>query len=624
MLTGLRRHSAGATRIAMSPSSFATALTIAGAAVLCLSAGAHAVPTSSAWQLPYDATKAEVVAAMAAFAPTVAPPQISPAHTAGGSSPSCGTAPSPPPADALNPMPASLKQVLDSIAGQLETMFTDTLKAQAGTCAIVSNQTTLWSGGFGSTRTVTDPTGHNATGDTVFRIGSVTKVFTTLMLKALQAQGIVSQDDPVSKYVPAYNPAVPTDKGAMPGADAAAWTTLRELASHMGGLPRYSPCTFGNCSITLDEAVQRMNSWTLKHYPGEVPDYSNVGFSLLGYALASAAAQAESTAAAPAPAGDTWASWMQANVFAKLGMANSSNAPPADASKMAHAYQSDGSQVPLYDLGFEAPAGQTFSSANDMARLIKLVFRDHAGLDRGATPDQLIGGNDVRSWVNDRSYDNADPVEPGYVEFTSWGVPWEVYRVSQAAPTMASFPRYPLITKDGSVPGYEAMLMMQPDMKLGFFCAMAESGESGSGANFDGSVVLTLGYELMPKLVAALQALAPPPAVPAQPHAFDGMYNGTGQFVGVAMEAKWDDKGRALMVQQIPGMKAPMAATWLGGSAFEMGPARDSTGCLGLQTGMGYVLGFEGAGGSGEDTVTRAVLQGFNVYPAEFERTGGV
>ena len=67
------------------------------------------------------------------------------------------------------------------------------------------------------------------TGDTVFEIGSITKVFTSLILADMVGRGEVALNDPVAKYLPP-GVKVPERKGRQ--------ITLVDLATHMSGLPR--------------------------------------------------------------------------------------------------------------------------------------------------------------------------------------------------------------------------------------------------------------------------------------------------------------------------------------------------------------------------------------------------
>jgi D-alanyl-D-alanine-carboxypeptidase/D-alanyl-D-alanine-endopeptidase len=123
-------------------------------------------------------------------------------------------------------------------------------------------------------------------GDSVFEIGSVTKVFTALLMADMVQRGEVALDDPVAKYLPPEGrPRAYKDKPI----------TLLELATHTSGLPK-NPT---NLSVTdpmnpyadyADYTVARLYEFLAGlsplSYPGVNYEYSNVGFGLLGHVLA--------------------------------------------------------------------------------------------------------------------------------------------------------------------------------------------------------------------------------------------------------------------------------------------------------------------------------------------------
>ena len=118
------------------------------------------------------------------------------------------------------------------------------------------------------------------TPDTGFRIGSLTKIFTVIELLQLRDTGRLSLNDPVTRLLPNFtvrNPFRTTDN-----------ITLRQLASHMSGLPREAPCSNiynGGCDIPYDEMYKRLADISLIYPPGVMPLYSNLGFGLLGRAM---------------------------------------------------------------------------------------------------------------------------------------------------------------------------------------------------------------------------------------------------------------------------------------------------------------------------------------------------
>jgi CubicO group peptidase (beta-lactamase class C family) len=120
-------------------------------------------------------------------------------------------------------------------------------------------------------------------GDTGFEIGSVTKVFTALLLADLVRKGEVALADPVAKYLPA----VKIRNGSS--------ITLLGLATHTSGLP-FMPDdvpAFDDSAATKYGAAQLyqfLASSELPRHRGTKWDYSNIGYWLLGQAIASRAA----------------------------------------------------------------------------------------------------------------------------------------------------------------------------------------------------------------------------------------------------------------------------------------------------------------------------------------------
>jgi CubicO group peptidase (beta-lactamase class C family) len=127
-------------------------------------------------------------------------------------------------------------------------------------------------------------------GDTIYEIGSITKVFTALLLANMAEDGLVNLTDPVQKFLP---PSI-----QMPVYDGTE-ITLIDLVSHMSGLPRI-PSNLNNFKdyLSLDFVKNPYASYTpqrlyaflskhsLKTKPGTKCSYSNLGMGLLGHALA--------------------------------------------------------------------------------------------------------------------------------------------------------------------------------------------------------------------------------------------------------------------------------------------------------------------------------------------------
>jgi CubicO group peptidase (beta-lactamase class C family) len=139
--------------------------------------------------------------------------------------------------------------------------------------------------GYGS---VTVKKGLAPDGDTVFEIGSITKVFTTLVLAQMVRDGELKLDDPVKKHLPP-EVKVPrrNDKDI----------TLLHLATHTSGLPiaptdmrwhvLVRPRDWDNpyAHYGTRQLYAFLAKYRLPRDPGESYDYSNVGLGLLGIAL---------------------------------------------------------------------------------------------------------------------------------------------------------------------------------------------------------------------------------------------------------------------------------------------------------------------------------------------------
>ena len=124
--------------------------------------------------------------------------------------------------------------------------------------------------GFGRSE---DGSGAEPDGNTLFRIGSITKAFTGQVLASLVADGAVSLTDPLTKYAPRF--IAPLSEGGRP-------IRLVDLATHSAGLPREVPHEPGPpddpfASITLDAFERWLRANPLLFTPGTAVSYSNFG-----------------------------------------------------------------------------------------------------------------------------------------------------------------------------------------------------------------------------------------------------------------------------------------------------------------------------------------------------------
>src|SRR5271166_5375611 len=217
--------------------------------------------------------------------------------------------------------------------------------------AIVNGQTSIQ--GFGRRDDTSDA---EPDGNTLFRIGSITKAFTGQVLASLAADGVVSLTDPLTKYAPRF--IAPLSEGGRP-------IRLVDLATHSAGLPREVPHEPGPpddpfASITLDAFERWLKANPLLYTPGTSVLYSNFGFDLLAAAL---------SAAARKPYPDLIAE----RVLKPLGLDDTTFAPAGDeTARLMRGHDFDGAPVPYAQTGSDiVGSGGLYSSPRDLLRWLQ-------------------------------------------------------------------------------------------------------------------------------------------------------------------------------------------------------------------------------------------------------------
>ncbi len=227
--------------------------------------------------------------------------------------------------------------------------------------ALIDDQKIVWAHGFG----YQDPNKKTpATAETVYRIGSVSKLFTDIGVMQLVEKGELDLDAPVSKYLPDFHPHNPFDKPI----------TLRELMSHRAGLLREPPVGnyFDPSDLSLADMVKSLNDTTLVYAPETHTKYSNAGVATVGYVL-----QEHS--------GQPFASYLKHAVLDPMGLHDSAFGPdPRLMQNLSKAYMwsYDGKvfQAPTFELGM-APAGCMYSTVLDLSRFVSVLFNGGQGPD---------------------------------------------------------------------------------------------------------------------------------------------------------------------------------------------------------------------------------------------------
>ncbi|HEX2417563.1 MAG TPA: serine hydrolase domain-containing protein [Micromonosporaceae bacterium] len=179
---------------------------------------------------------------------------------------------------------------------------------------------------------------------TQFRIGSVTKTFTAVLLMQCRDDGLLDLDDPVSAHLK-----VPRHGGL----------TLRRLLSHTSGLQRepYGDIWDTLATPGLEQTLAELARAERVLPPARRFHYSNLGFALLGQVVA-------------AKRGGTWAEVLADRVLRPLRLETVTVTPNERAATgyLVDAYSDHARPEPVTSLGAVGPAGELWSTAGDMAR----------------------------------------------------------------------------------------------------------------------------------------------------------------------------------------------------------------------------------------------------------------
>lgn len=192
--------------------------------------------------------------------------------------------------------------------------------------------------------------------DTQFRIGSVTKTFTSVLLMRCRDDGLLDLDDPVGRHLdlPAHGD-----------------LTVRRLLSHTAGLQREP---FGDVWDSLrapDTGTLLSDLARVERVlpPGRRYHYSNLGMAILGYLVGKLR-------------GGTWEEVLIDQILTPLGLAGVTVRPTGKATTgyLVDAYSDHARPEPSTDFGAVGPAGQLWGTATDLARWAAFLA-DPAALD---------------------------------------------------------------------------------------------------------------------------------------------------------------------------------------------------------------------------------------------------
>ncbi|MFF4562586.1 serine hydrolase domain-containing protein [Streptomyces sp. NPDC001435] len=211
-------------------------------------------------------------------------------------------------------------------------------RAPSLVAAVVRDGRAVWHGA----RTSVD--GHAPDENVQYRIGSITKTFTAVLVLRLRDEGLLDLGDPLEKHLPGT------------GAGEA---TIAELLAHTGGLAAESPGPWWERTpgSLRPELADVLGEQPLLHPVGRRHHYSNPGYTLLG-------ALVEELRGAP------WEDVLRREILEPLGLCRTSAQPqaPHAGGWAVHPWADVMLPEPAEDLGRMAPAGQLWSTSGDLAR----------------------------------------------------------------------------------------------------------------------------------------------------------------------------------------------------------------------------------------------------------------
>jgi serine-type D-Ala-D-Ala carboxypeptidase/endopeptidase len=306
-------------------------------------------------------------------------------------------------------------------------------------------------------------------GDTIFEIGSMSKVFTSLLLADMVRRGEVRLDDPVVKYLPP-GVVMPTRAGKQ--------ITLIDLATHTSGLPRLP----GNMAMkdpsnpyadyTVEQLYAFLKTYQLPRDIGAKYEYSNLGGGLLGHVLARRA-------------GMDYGALVRQRITKPLKMADTTIAlSPAQMARLAKGHAADLGTVANWDLPTLAGAGALRSDANDILTFL--------AAELGYTPTPLVPA----------MADQIVPRRPTDLPVTEVALAWHIHKT----------PAREIVWHNGGTGGYRTFMGFDAKARVGV--VVMTNVANGPGADDIGFHLLTGSpLSVPPKdhhaIVVAPQALQP-------------------------------------------------------------------------------------------------------------------
>ena len=372
--------------------------------------------------------------------------------------------------------------------------------------ALVDDQKIIWAEGFGYADVANQI---KATPDTLYRIGSITKLFNAVAALQLAEQGQLDLDRPIQDYLPDF--AIRSRFTPQPT------FTARQLMTHHAGLPA-DYLRGWNSEEPIRYVRQQLKDEYVAYPPDTLFAYSNLGATVLGHVVETRA-------------GTPYADWLKSRVLSPMGMERSSVAaklkPDAN---LAQPYDEDGKPA-NYLVIRDIPAGGMVSNVVELGHFMRTVFK------QGQTPTgQILLRPETLADMMRRQ----NPAVP--LDFDdAMGLAWVI---DNSWPEPAG----PLLWHGGSDGHFNAQLAVLPEQRLGVVVLANSAGALPA--------VMEVAKAALQALLQAKTGVAPPPerAVRQRPEValsaqqlqpYTGAYETLFGFVEVRREGQrlWGQSG---------------------------------------------------------------------------------
>ncbi len=322
--------------------------------------------------------------------------------------------------------------------------------------ALVDDQRVVWAEGFGFADLANQ---RSATPETIYRVGSISKLFTATAAMQLVEQGKLDIDLPLQRYLP--------DFSASSRFPEAGPVTPRSIMTHHSGLPSdYLKGMWTRQPQPYEGLVELLGDEYVANPPEYVFSYSNLGVTLLGHALEKLS-------------GRDFCANMKESVLLPLGMTRSRFAPGPDTSPLgARAYRKgeEAEEFPLRDL----PAGGLNSNVLELSRFMQMVFAGGRAGER-----QILKPETLAEML--RPQNTAVPLDLNF----RIGLAWMLSGLGGIDIRNAG----PVAHHGGATLNHRSQLAVLPEQKLGVV-VLSNSATAGPVVNKVATELLKLALEV--------------------------------------------------------------------------------------------------------------------------------